>query len=91
MLASVAVIFPVAFFLGMPFPLGVLTVEHKPQGTVAWAWALNGLFTVAGGIFCAVFSVYFGFIATVTVALFAYVVAFFAFRALFRDYQLNAA
>ena len=91
MLASVAVIFPVAFFLGMPFPMGVLTIEHKPTGTVAWAWALNGLFTVAGGIFCAVFSVYFGFIATVTVSMLAYVLAFFMFRALYRDYQSNIA
>jgi len=82
-LSSIIIIFPLAFFLGMPFPMGVLAIENKPQGTVAWAWALNGLFTVTGGIFCAVFSVYFGFIATMTVALAAYGVAFLAFRSLY--------
>lgn len=88
MLTSVMMIFPLAFFLGMPFPMGVLTIENKPQGTIAWAWALNGLFTVVGGVFCAIFSVYFGFIATMFVAVAAYVVAYFAFRTLYGQYQL---
>ena len=83
---SIVMIFPLAFFLGMPFPLGVLAVQNKPQGTVAWAWAFNGLFTVAGGIFCAIFAVYFGFAATMFVAMLAYVVAFFAYRNLFNVY-----
>lgn len=85
-LLSMAMIFPLAFFLGMPFPLGVLAIQHKPQGTVAWAWAFNGLFTVAGGVFCAIFAVYFGFSATMLVALFAYFVAYIAYRNLFNAY-----
>ena len=79
---SVLMIFPLAFFLGMPFPLGLLTIKDKPLGTVAWAWALNGLFTVAGGVFCAIFAVYFGFIATMFVALAAYLCAYLVFRPL---------
>jgi len=82
-LASIIIIFPLAFFLGMPFPMGVLAIENKPKGTVAWAWALNGLFTVTGGVFCAIFSVFFGFIATMLVALAAYVVAYLAFKKLY--------
>ncbi|NKB75879.1 MAG: hypothetical protein GKR96_02265 [Gammaproteobacteria bacterium] len=31
---SIGMIFPLAFFLGMPFPLGILAVRFKPQGTV---------------------------------------------------------
>ncbi|MEO0368297.1 MAG: hypothetical protein AAF197_05860 [Pseudomonadota bacterium] len=84
-LFSVALIFPLTFFLGMPFPLGVLAVEDKPTGTVAWAWALNGLFTVTGGVFCAIFSVYFGFIATMTVAILAYLLAYISIKALLRS------
>ena len=82
-------IFPLAFFLGMPFPLGILAVQRKPEGTVAWAWAFNGLFTVIGGIFCAIFSVYFGFQLTMSVAILIYIVAFFAYRNLFRGYTLD--
>ena len=85
-LVSIIMIFPLAFFLGMPFPLGILAIQNKPTGTVAWAWAFNGLFTVAGGIFCAVFSVYFGFKATMLVALFAYLLAYFMYRKLLDIY-----
>lgn len=85
-LLSIVMIFPLAFFLGMPFPLGVLAIQNKPQGTIAWAWAFNGLFTVAGGIFCAIFAVYFGFAATMMVAVLAYVVAYLAYRNLFKAY-----
>jgi len=85
--ASVLTIFPLAFFLGMPFPMGILAIQFKPEGTVAWAWALNGLFTVIGGVFCAIFSVYFGFIATMMVAVAAYILAYVAYRKLFVGYS----
>lgn len=86
-LSSVVIIFPLAFFLGMPFPMGVMAIENKPEGTIAWAWALNGLFTVTGGVFCAIFSVYFGFTATMIVAIAAYGLAYLAFKNLYTSYQ----
>ncbi len=86
---AILMIFPLAFFLGMPFPLGILAVQYKPEGTVAWAWAFNGLFTVVGGIFCAIFSVYFGFRATMLVAVGIYILALVMYRYLFRGYQLD--
>ena len=85
-MATVVTIFPLAFFLGMPFPMGIISIQYKPPGTVAWAWALNGLFTVIGGVFCAIFSVYFGFIATMMVAVAAYGFAYLTYRKLYLDY-----
>lgn len=79
-IVSIIMIFPLAFFLGMPFPLGIMTIKDKPKGTVAWAWALNGLFTVIGGVFCAIFSVFYGFTATIAVAVLAYLIAYLAYR-----------
>ena len=84
--SAIVMIFPLAFFLGMPFPLGILAVQYKPTGTVAWAWAFNGLFTVVGGIFCAIFSVYFGFRATMIVGVIAYLVALWLYRSLYSGY-----
>ena len=84
--ATIAMIFPLAFFTGMPFPLGILAVQYKPTGTVAWAWAFNGLFTVVGGIFCAIFSVYFGFQATMIMAVAAYILAYLVYRGLYAGY-----
>lgn len=48
-LAAAAMMFPVAFFLGTPFPLGILAIANNPRPIVAWAWSMNGLFTVVGG------------------------------------------
>ena len=56
--------FPAGFFLGMPFPLGILTLEQRARGAVAWAWGMNGLFTVIGGILAVVCSLQWGFTVT---------------------------
>jgi hypothetical protein len=81
-LATAIMIFPVAFFLGMPFPLGILAIQDQPVGAIAWAWGLNGLFTVIGGLLCVVLSIFWGFQATVLVALGIYLVAFVTFSRL---------
>jgi hypothetical protein len=52
------------FFMGMPFPLGLALINQKSQGEserrqmTAWAWGMNGYFTVIGSaatVFIAVF------------------------------------
>lgn len=75
-LAAGAMIFPVGFFLGMPFPLGVLAIRDRPPGAVAWAWGMNGLFTVVGGLVSVLASVAWGFNNTLLGALALYAVAF---------------
>jgi spermidine synthase len=79
LLVSFVLIFPVGFFLGMPFPLGILSISDKPSGAIAWAWAMNGLFTVIGGIASIVFSIYWGFQATLILALLIYLLAIFMY------------
>ena len=49
-LISVLMLLPFGFFMGMAFPLGILCIEGRSRGAVAWAWAMNGLFTVVGGL-----------------------------------------
>jgi hypothetical protein len=77
--ASAAMIFPLGFFLGMPFPLGILAIANRPPGAVAWAWGMNGLFTVAGGLLCLLLSMIFGFNAAIAIALALYALAFAVF------------
>jgi spermidine synthase len=81
-LASAAMMFPVAFFLGMPFPLGILAIAHKPRPVVAWAWGMNGLFTVVGGFLSMLISIAFGFNVAITFALGLYALAFALFKRL---------
>jgi hypothetical protein len=51
---------------------------QKLEGTVAWA--LNGFFKVVGGVLCVIFAVYFGFIASLIVAVSAYALALLTYR-----------
>ncbi len=82
---SFALIFPLGFVLGMPFPLGILSIERMPPGSVAWAWAMNGLFTLIGGLVSTALSIFIGFHATLILGLSIYAVAFLALS------QLNRA
>lgn len=78
-LISTAMIFPLGFFLGMPFPLGILAIRKQPRGAIAWAWGINGLFTVIGGLLSVLLSIYIGFKATLLIVLAIYAIAFFLF------------
>lgn len=73
--ASITMILPLTFFLGMPFPLGILAVSGQANGVVAWAWAFNGLFTVVGGLVCVLASIYQGLQNTLIVATVVYMLA----------------
>jgi len=80
-------IFPLGFFIGMPFPLGILGLETKPRGAIAWAWGINGLFTVIGGLSSVILSLIFGFRVSLSIALLLYLVAFALFPRLSPERQ----
>ena len=82
MLASSLMMFPLGFFLGMPFPLGILAISNQPRGAIAWAWGMNGLFTVVGGLLSVALGVLLGFNFTILLALAIYALAFSIFRRL---------
>jgi spermidine synthase len=79
---AAALLLPLGFFLGMPFPLGILVAGHHSRGAVAWAWGLNGFFTVVGSLASVLLGITIGFQATLLVAVGIYVVAGLAFAAL---------
>ncbi len=73
--ATIMLILPLGFFLGMPFALGIAGSYEKGSGAVGWAWAVNGLFTVLGSISCIIAAIYIGFTATLLVAFGVYILA----------------
>jgi spermidine synthase len=79
-LVSALMIFPLGFFLGMPFPLGILAIENQPRGAIAWAWGMNGLFTVIGGLASVILGLEIGFNLTIVIALVLYACALVVFR-----------
>ncbi len=71
---------PVSFFMGMPFPIGILGLSKNNSAAIPWAWALNGFFTVLGGYLAIVISIFTNFIVVMGLAFFIYAVAMFVVR-----------
>jgi bacteriorhodopsin len=89
-LVGAAMIFPMGFFMGMPLPLGILALADRPRGSVAWAWAMNGLFTVIGGLIAAIGSIYLGFKVLLLIGFAIYVAAGIAFLRLHLNLAASA-
>jgi spermidine synthase len=74
-LVTLAFLAPGSFFLGMPFPLKLRTLEGTDDALVAWAWAVNGLASVAGSVLAVALTMNLGFRAVLLVAAAVYLVA----------------
>ena len=75
MAAAFLLIAPLGFFMGMPFAIGIAGSHSKGKGAVGWAWAVNGLFTVFGGVCSIVTAIYLGFFNTLMIAFAIYLLA----------------
>jgi len=75
MIAAFVLIAPLGFFMGMPFAIGIAGSHQNGKGAVGWAWAVNGLFTVLGGVFSIIMAIYLGFFMTLTIAFALYLLA----------------
>jgi hypothetical protein len=56
-LATLLVVSPLGFLMGMPMPLGMGLVKESPR-LVLWGWSLNGVssvFASVGAIYCAIY------------------------------------
>ncbi len=84
-LVSFLILVPLGFVLGMPFPLGIVYLSNKPSGGVAWAWAMNGLFTVFGGVIAVIVSIFIGFNNTLLIAFAFYALAYICSLKLSKD------
>jgi hypothetical protein len=76
--AAVATIVPLGFVLGAFMPLGLTRIAHLGPSTreyVAWAWAVNGFFSVISSVLSTILAMVIGFNAIMTTALCLYVVA----------------
>ena len=79
---ALATIAPIAFFMGMPFPLGLRRVGELEGSWLPWAWGLNGWASVLSAVLATLLSIHLGFTGVVLVALALYVGAAWSFRRL---------
>ena len=73
-MAALGSVLPLAFLMGMPFPLGLRRLVREP-GPLAWAWASNGFASVVAVPLSALLSLELGSRVLLLAAGMAYAVA----------------
>ena len=69
---SALLIAPLAFFMGMPFPLGLTRVAALATDFLPWAWGINGFASVVSAVLAIVLAIELGFSAVIIVAVGCY-------------------
>jgi spermidine synthase len=58
---SIALLAPLAFLMGIPFPLGLQIVSDRRDALLPWAWGINGCFSVIATSLAMLIAVHGGF------------------------------
>jgi hypothetical protein len=77
-LISVALIGPLGFAMGMPFPTGLTLLERALPGSVRWAWAINAASSVMGSAAAMFLAIYLGLKLTIVIGGLLYLAAWIA-------------
>ena len=72
---TLALIAPLAFLMGMPFPLGLWRLATESPAFIPWAWGINGCASVLSALLAALLAVHVGFKAVLLMAAGLYAVA----------------
>jgi hypothetical protein len=72
---AVLLVAPLAFFMGMPFPLGLKRVSVEAPTLIPWAWGINGCASVLSAVLATLLAIHIGFTAVVGCALMLYALA----------------
>lgn len=77
--AAAALVAPLAFCMGMPFPLGMAALGRTAPEWIPWAWAVNGCASVLSAVLATLLAVHLGFNAVVVLAIALYLLAALTF------------
>jgi len=77
---ALLLIAPLAFCMGMPFPLALSRVSARAPELVPWAWGINGCASVLSAIVATLLAMNVGFTYVMLIAITLYVVAATSFR-----------
>ena len=80
-LITAALIAPLAFCMGMPFPLGLGRLADYAPDLIPWAWAINGCASVISAVLASLLAIHLGFSTVIAVALVLYALAPWLFPA----------
>lgn len=69
---SILFISPAAFFMGMPFPLGLRKLAEKNNTLIPWAWGINGCLSVISTALATIIAVEAGYFWVMLIAALSY-------------------
>lgn len=72
---AAALVAPLAFLMGMPFPLGMARLAAATPALLPWAWGVNACATVVGATLAALLALHLGFTGVAILAVFLYFLA----------------
>ncbi|MES9991478.1 MAG: hypothetical protein ABW098_05955 [Candidatus Thiodiazotropha sp.] len=79
LLISSLLIAPLAFFMGMPFPLAISSLKHQATQLIPWAWGINGYASVISAGLATLIAINVGFTAVILIATLLYLSILLAF------------
>ncbi|HEA68694.1 MAG TPA: hypothetical protein ENI07_18030 [Desulfobacterales bacterium] len=78
--ASVFLLIPIGFLIGIPFPLGIRRLKARSlENHIPWMWGINGVSSVLGSVMTIVIAISFGFTEALLVSAGCYLIIFLMF------------
>lgn len=74
-IVSLCLIAPLAFCLGIPFPLGLSSLSRRAPELIPWAWGINGCASVISAVLATLLASHIGFKGIVAAAVCLYLLA----------------
>jgi spermidine synthase len=81
-LVSIVLIAPLAFCMGMPFPLALSALGRHTPSLIPWAWGVNGCASVLSAALATLLAIHLGFSTVLLIALALYLVAAWSIRSM---------
>ena len=78
-LISIALITPLGFCMGIPFPLGLSAIRIGPAILTPWAWGINGCASVVSAVLASLLAIHLGFNLVILAALACYFATLFSY------------
>jgi hypothetical protein len=80
LLATIFVLIPLGFLIGIPFPLGIRWLKERSlENHIPWMWGINGVSSVLGSAMTIVVAISFGFTEALLVSAGCYFITFLIF------------
>jgi hypothetical protein len=77
---TIILLAPTGFFMGIPFPLGIKSIDNSKNELIPWAWGVNGVFSVVSGVAAVLLAISFGFKFVFIIGTALYLIAWLLIR-----------